>query len=321
MKLLITTFCAFFLCVALNAQDLLYVKADAAGNGTSWQDATDLQTALKIAAPGSHIWVATGTYLPTDDSDRNATFRINKEIKIYGGFIGNETSLRQRDTRNNKTILSGNIGTADFQDNSYTVVTIEGATDATVLDGFTIKDGNADGSTQPGTAQRGGGAIFNNGAQNGTSNPVIRNCIFVDNTAREGGAIYNCGLRGESSPTIAGCTFKNNAADLDGGAVYNNAANGDSNPKLIDCTFKDNVAGYGAGIYSNTKNGESKIDLNGCIFKDNMAYMWGGGIFGNDKAGFEVALDDCSFAGNYPTDINKEITVGQVNTARSYGAK
>lgn len=321
MKIFQTILLVVLLGTTINAQSLLYVKANADGSGASWQDAASLQTALDVADNGTHIWVAQGIYLPTDEDDRSASFHINKEVKIYGGFVGNETSLSQRDIRINKTILSGEINTKTPDDNSYTVVTIEGASNETVLDGFTISGGMADGSTASGTAPRCGGAIFNDGTSAGASNPVIRNCNFKDNIAREGGAIYNYGLKGESSPLVSNCTFTNNQADLDGGAIYNNAANGDSNPRLIDCTFKENVAGYGAGIYSNAKGGESSVDLNGCIFKDNMAYMWGGGIYGNDKEGFTIALDDCSFANNYPTDINKEITVGQVNTARITDAK
>lgn len=320
MKLL-TSVVFTVLGLSLSAQNLLYVSPDGEGKGTSWQDATDLQTALDVAMQGTHLWLAAGKYTPGENGDRNATFLIDKDIKIYGGFTGNETALNQRDIRINKTILSGEINSADVEDNSFTVVTIEGASNETVLDGLILTGGTADGSTASGTAPRCGGAIFNDGTSSGASNPVIRNCIFKNNIAREGGAIYNHGLKGESSPIVSNCSFISNQADLDGGAIYNNAANGDSNPRLIDCTFKDNVAGYGAGIYSNTKGGASKLDLNGCVFQDNMAYMWGGGIFGNDKAGFEVALDDCSFAGNYPTDINKEITVGRVNTAKSRGAK
>jgi len=319
MKLFLTAIFAF-LFTTINAQELIYVKANATGDGTSWQNAANLQTALDLATEGAHLWVAEGTHLPTEGSDRNASFIIDKDIKIYGGFNGNETSMTQRDLRINKTILSGEIASNKIEDNSFTAVTIEGASSEMVLDGFTITAGMADGSTLPGTASRCGGAIFNDG-QSQSSNPIIRNCIFQDNIAREGGAVYNLGLNGESSPVLSSCTFKGNQADLDGGAIYNNAANGNSNPKLVDCTFKDNVAGYGAGIYSNTKGGDSKLDLNGCIFQDNMAYMWGGGIFGNEKAGFVVAMDDCSFANNYPTDINKEITVGQVDTSRSRGAK
>jgi predicted outer membrane repeat protein len=319
MKLFLTAIFAI-LFTTINAQQLIYVKANATGDGSSWQSAADLQTGLDLATEGAQLWVAKGTHLPTESRDRSASVVVDKDIKIYGGCIGSETSISQRDARINKTILSGEIASNKVEDNSYTVITIKGASAAMILDGFTITAGMADGSTQPGTAARCGGAIFNDG-QSVSSNPIIRNCIFKDNIAREGGAVYNLGLNGESSPKLLNCTFKSNQADLDGGAIYNNAANGNSNPILVNCIFKDNVAGYGAGIYSNTKGGDSKLDLNGCIFQDNMAYMWGGGIFGNEKSGFEVAMDDCSFANNYPTDINKEITVGQVDTSKSRGAK
>jgi len=149
MKLFLTAIIAI-LFTTINAQELIYVKANATGDGTSWQTAADLQTALDLATEGAHIWVAKGTHLPTEAGDRSASFIIDKNIKIYGGFNGNETSISQRDTRINKTILSGEIASNKIEDNSYTVVTIEGATSEMVLDGFTITAGMADGSTLPG---------------------------------------------------------------------------------------------------------------------------------------------------------------------------
>lgn len=322
MKLFITALlCAMSLGITINAQDLLFVKENATGDGSSWTTATNLQKALSIAKEGTQIWVAKGIYLPTKDKNRDASFSITKNLKLYGGFIGNETAINQRDIRLNKTILSGEINSKKIDDNSYTVVYIENATNSTVIDGFTIKGGFATGSTQAGTTQRCGGAIFNNGNKGAGSNPIISNCVFQDNIAREGGAIYNYASNGSSSPIISNCTFTNNQADLDGGAIYNNASNGKSNPLMINCTFKDNLANYGAGIYSNTKNGSSNISLKNCAFKNNMASMWGGGIFGNEKAGLQLALTNCTFNENYPTDINKEITVGKVNTARTRDAK
>lgn len=315
MKFILTALLAV-ITFTTNAQSILFVTENGQGNGTSWEEATDLSTALDVAIVGTQIWVAQGTYTPTTTGDRNASFTINKDIKVYGGFTGNETTINQRNIRINKTVLSGEINTPDFKDNSYTIVTIEGVSNKMILDGFTITGGTADGSTKEGSAPRCGGAIFNN-----SSSPVISNCIFKENMAREGGALYNLGVAAQCNPIITNCKFLNNQADLDGGAIYNNGKNGNCNPTLNNCTLKDNVAGYGAGIYCNTKNGNSDVEINGCTFTDNMAYMWGGGIFGNDKAGFTVAIEDCSFAGNYPTDINKEITVGEVNTSRIVGAK
>ena len=71
---------------------------------------------------------------------------------VYGGFIGNETTLAAREWKNNKTILSGDFSNndADFDsdiftnisENAYTVVRASSLKVATRLDGFTISGGN-----------------------------------------------------------------------------------------------------------------------------------------------------------------------------------
>ena len=95
-------------------ESIIYVDADAGDGeetGASWNDAyTDLQDALAVAGASDQIWVAEGTYVPTSTEDRAISFVINNGVKVYGGFVGNETAVWQRDIDENKTILSGNIG-------------------------------------------------------------------------------------------------------------------------------------------------------------------------------------------------------------------
>jgi hypothetical protein len=128
---------------------IIYVDADAdpGGLGTSWTDAyTDLQDALADAEAGGgdQIWVAAGTYKPTDGDDRTASFHLVNGVAIYGGFAGTETVLGQRDWVSNKTILSGNIGDEETNaDNSYHVLRGIDITELTVLDGLTITGGYA----------------------------------------------------------------------------------------------------------------------------------------------------------------------------------
>ena len=79
----------------VEAQTVLYVKADAAGasDGTSWADAhTSLQDALARAKAGDAIWVAAGQYTPGGPNERNATFQLKTGIELYGGFTGAEVA-------------------------------------------------------------------------------------------------------------------------------------------------------------------------------------------------------------------------------------
>ena len=98
-----------------------------------------MQKALKSAKKGDEIWVAAGIYVPTYDGDRDISFNLVNEVSMYGGFAGFETKLTQRDFTINQTILSGEIGTAAKEDNSYTVIYAEKISQATVIDGFVIE--------------------------------------------------------------------------------------------------------------------------------------------------------------------------------------
>ena len=76
------------------SQQRFYVHANATGGntGTSWADAhPDLQTALQKAKKGDTVWVAQGTYWPTQTNDRNIYFDLPSGVALLGGFKGSET--------------------------------------------------------------------------------------------------------------------------------------------------------------------------------------------------------------------------------------
>lgn len=166
----------------------VYVDADAVGanNGTSWADAyTDLATAITNTCPGGgEVWVADGTYYPTTMTDRNVSFDLCDDLELYGGFVGTETMLSERDFATNITILSGDIqqngNSADF---SYNVIKAISDGDNARVDGFTVTDGNA--SLSPGSVQAEGGGLH---VENVSL--TIANCIFDGLSGSEGGGIY-----------------------------------------------------------------------------------------------------------------------------------
>ena len=157
---------------AVNAQNTLYVKPDAASNawnGMSEMVYTNLQDAIDAAQAGDQIWVAAGTYVPTSNfpngtDNRCKSFVLKSGVAIYGSFAGTETDLSQRETEDlpfyytNPTVLSGEISSTPtvFTDNAYHVVYAATASDF-VLDGFTIMGGYANASTILGML---GGGLF-----------------------------------------------------------------------------------------------------------------------------------------------------------------
>lgn len=185
-------------------EGIIYVNQNASGanDGSSWADAyTDLQTALPQGTATKPIWVATGTYKP-HASDRKGTFNIPNNVKVYGGFAGNEVDLSDRDVQANETILSGDLQDNDNavitdieatrQDNSYHVISIRGNAQNVVVDGFTISGGNANGSNNNSCAvaaasqyydTRGGAIYVNPYTSSHALSAKIRNCTLEKNTA------------------------------------------------------------------------------------------------------------------------------------------
>lgn len=262
------------------AQNIIFVAPSKSGDGKSWKTATnDLQAALKTAKKGTEIWVAEGIYTPTEGRNRNESFEIKEGVQLLGGFAGTEKSLTERKVELHPTILSGNIGKADNNDNSYNVVAMLNVTAATVLDGFIVSNGYADGNGQSGDRTRSGGGLFIQAEK--SANPTIKNCVFMDNFAKDGGAVYVKARNGATaSPTFKNCNFDSNSADLDGGAVnLDGRAKGQNNTVFTACNFEHNKGNYGGAIFCYGLNGECVPTLENCQMAENAAYVKGGAIF------------------------------------------
>jgi predicted outer membrane repeat protein len=293
-----------------------YVKADATGlnNGTSWADA---YTSLQSVTGGDTIWVANGVYKPTTTTDRNISFQFYGK-KLFGGFVGNETSLNQRDFSTFQTVLSGDIGIpGDNTDNSYHVIKYVNSSTTEFIDGFRITGGNAN---LPLTNEGIGGGIYLEWLQSQIS---VRNCLISENNALYGGGI---GTR-EATPIILNCIFRNNTA-IAGGALdlggttggcimeecsfYNNRASEDGGAisfkkqlQIGACTFSGNQAtGSGGAIYCRTTVGPSHLMMNSCLIVGNTAAS-NSALFMPDSdpnmSPIYTLIDYCTIAGNKST--------------------
>lgn len=276
--------------VSAQAQTVFFVKADAAGanNGSSWTDAfTLLESALQAAIPGDEIWVASGTYYPTNDyglaiGDRGKHFRLKSGVAVYGGFKGTEDARGKRDPAANVATLSGDIGTSgNNSDNCYHVFyhpASLGLGQTAVLDGVTISGGNAGSASSP--HNRGGGMY------NEDCSPRLINCLFSGNHATEdGGAIYN----NSCAPELEDCVFTANTAYGNGGAMFNSS----SPVKVTDSLFDSNSATGSGGAAANDSG--SPVFKN-CVFTGNAADLYGGGIY--FVSGGSATLTNSVFSGN-----------------------
>lgn len=266
--------------------NILYVDANVAGGlqiGNNWANAIPkLADALKwarqqdnfTAANPLNIYVAEGSYYPTgsqNGADRNATFLIPQHgsIKMYGGF---PTGGGIRNIKDNPTILSGDIGTPGSKtDNSYHVMVmtnIPASAGSVVIDGFTIRDGNADGVGSPyiyngsETNQNEGGGILLR-LNNNTSKVAISNCIITDNAASaNAGGIYLW----QTAPTMVNNLVAHNTTAGNGGGLFLYETPG---LLLINSTVVNNTAaGNGNSIYN---TGASSIKIANSILWSNNA--------------------------------------------------
>ncbi len=267
-------------------------------DGTSWETAYDknhLQQALDDAC--QEIWVAAGTYTPTTEAggsgDRYKTFQMKEGIALYGGFAGTESSSYDkslRDFESNETILSGDIGIPDDNsDNSYHVFYHPnglGLTSATLIDGFTICDGNANGSNPH---YDGGGVYSYNNA------PEIKNCVFKNNNATYYGGGY-ANYYGASQFT--NCRFSNNTA-YSGAGFFNFPADA----TLTNCLIDNNQASHqGGGIY----NQEASITLINNSICNNQSGTIGGGIY-NWMSEDIVTINNSVLWGNSATNSGNQL--------------
>ena len=235
----------------------LYVKPDADGDCSTWDNACGLQDALGKATGEDEIWVAQGVYTPgAKRGDRFTLTGAQDGLEVYGGFDGSETNRSDRDvTGNAPVVLSGDIGTSgDASDNNYHVIFLDGADDLitpnTVLNGVTISGGNADGA--PGSTDARGGGLYCDGS-GGRCNPTLKKVLFTSNRAVDGGAFYG----NNSDPRIADAVFSDNSASGNGGAMAN--VGGPSFPQITNTVFSNNDAGGDGGAIFNEDGAEPRI--------------------------------------------------------------
>ena len=245
------------------SQALYYVNVAAAagGNGLTWATAfNNLQAAITGAAPNDRIMVQSGDYPPV---------ALKNGVAVYGGFVGNETSLSQADYKLNVTNIIGTPTKAH-------VVTNLGGGSETILRGFHIKNGNA-----YGTGGRGGGLYLEN------SSARFVQCVFTNNDASGNGAgVANLknGSGVAGSPTFVNCTFHRNkdvnlsGEILKGAGIFSEGGN----PTFVNCLIHKNEGRDGAGLYIDG----GQATLRNCTISDNTASNQGGGLY--DKNGQSV---------------------------------
>ncbi|WP_334125267.1 choice-of-anchor Q domain-containing protein, partial [Empedobacter brevis] len=267
-----------FLTSICYSQTIWYVSPTGAGsqNGSSWANAATIETALNNAVTNTQIWVKQGNYAIS-----STLISRPSNLSIYGGFLGSETLLNQRDWQNNITIFDGqgSVKIMRFQ------------SDNGIIDGIHFRNGYVTGVVSgPGATNDGGGALRLTG-----NNQIIRNCTFSNNTStaeRGAGAIFIWHGEGQ---LIENCVFENNKHTIPstissngGGAIHN----WDNNVTIRNCRFSNNSSTKSGGaIYSWGQN----FKIENSSFQNNHSDNSGGAIHLNY---YELNIKNSVFTGN-----------------------
>ena len=306
-----------------SAQEIRYVSKSGqySNDGRSWSNAkANIQDAINDLVDNGltgEVWVAAGTYTPTESTESTGgstlymSFKIPAGISVYGGFEGNETSKDQRaknDTRSigsvykNSTILSGDLSSSaefvwnstkeqwntSFYGNCYHVVF------------FATKGFDSTGRAKP------------NGG--GYKSALLEGCII------EHGNAYNSDITGRPHNAYGGgvymvegshlqnCLVRQCVAYRDGGGIYMDGGGYVEHCGVTDCQTLGigTTYGYGGGVcmdgpdtYGSTSNPMilRRSGIFGCVAR------MGGGIsiavkdtLGNNK--YQIACTSVVVANN-----------------------
>jgi hypothetical protein len=248
------------------------------------------------------------------------TFRLPRNVAVYGGFNGTETDFDDRDVTNNVTTLSGDVLGDDPNnpdDNVVRIVSIIRVS-GVVLDGFTITGS--------------GDAISDDAVFIEVADARIANCTFEGNEAR------SVTLSQSNSVTLRmdDCTFTGNSAEslfVAGGRILglfrcsftNNTEvpiQGGGTMTLIDCDFTGNQSGTAGAI--DFRDASGTLDIWNSRFLSNggshgaiggnessVDYTVVNSLFAHNGPGGalqtlgSLTLDNCTFARNFHSSDNQ----------------
>ena len=256
-------------CTTLATGSTWYVAPGAGGLGNAWASPTNLQFALLNAVTGDDIYLLQGTYAAPAQG-----FLIDRQLQLYGGFAGWESTPTQRN--GGPSILDG--GGSSKHVVRLVIANLPSGTPA-LLDRFHIRGGNASGAAPDDV----GGGVYVKG-----SDVYLIDCFIHSNSAlNKGGGIFVDG----------------HLDTLLGGTILN----------LKRCELTDNIAAngtgtaIGGGIYAKWVVAQ----VASTAFGTNSAEFRGGGAFIEDlPANTSFKFDDCDFWANTVTSSGGAICLG-----------
>ena len=287
--------CLLLTTMQMNGATLYLVS----NNGTGWTGQTTVNTgfatvtAVNLSSPsqslntwyagitfvtGDNVWVLNGTY------SLSTTLALKAFGKIYGGFLGNETSVggRQKNTDpwdfKYPTVIDGGAPTNPFQG-------ITAGSSTLIIDGFTVQN-----CKYTGTANASAAGISAN------TTTTIQNCIVTNCTSAcasgtlsggssagvalsSGAKLLNSYIHDNTFTTGGGSiSYAGAAVSIVGNASYSYAS---VTAPISGCKITYNTTsagGQGGGLflYSATADGFKNLEILNCNISNNSTIGVGG---------------------------------------------
>ncbi len=206
---------------------IIHVRPDGddSHDGLTWETAKKtIQAGLDLATDlGGEAWVMKGTY--------PEMIRLPVFVALYGGFAGSESDRSERNFETNPTIIDA--------EGRGTAVNVAAGEHLSVLDGFTIKRGNA--GVFPGAG------IYALYSSNEIANCVVRECTSQIKTGTavvmQGAAsrLISCKIIDNSIP---GVTAKFRAGLIDSNLISRNQGTGLAYLDKAGGTIQNNTISY-----------------------------------------------------------------------------
>lgn len=314
--------------------DPIYVNASATGanDGSSWNDAyTTIYDALAVASANNKIWVAKGIYTPLA---QNAPIEINESVSIYGGFVGTETELTQRDltkiSTDNATIITGDMNGDDVEgdfttnknDNADRLIFVDAVN--VTLDGFVLQNIY---DTSNNTLSEDNGVIYSKfvGASTWIENLTIKNSVYKNNYSNDY-LIKGIGLKDNFK--LYNVSFKNNKSVGQGIILLQVDRFNEIVANFANVLFADNETKFGIinayripdGSFTNFQN--LNLTLTNASFINNNVINANNTSYGqcitmsSDNTRGQLDVNNAIFWGNTLNGVyaDRDISVGAYNS-------
>jgi hypothetical protein len=279
----------------LEVNTRIYVDADATGDntGVSWSNA--FKSLMDACAAPEHlpatlsaeIWIAEGTYRPSETRDKAAYFRVRGNTGYYGGFAGNETAKTQRVPDAHPVVITGELGGGVYAEHLFMNTDLQNRNAAFDWLKFT----KARALTEDYLYMR-GPAIYIRSANTVT----VSNSVFEDFRCNNSGsngfggavAIFSYSSNA-GSVFVSGCDFENTESSGTGGALYATALS----VSISNCGFKNTQSRSGGGAVTVTSGPDGSVSITGCTFENSRVINGNAGAL--SVSGNSVNINNCDF--------------------------